>query len=859
MSSSVRKSLPPLSSIGLQEKQITTDPFELLAFDRDAGIDRGIPDAVAFPESTEDVIRIVEWAGENRVPLIPRGAGTGLTGGAVAEHGGVILQFSRLNRLIDVDLEARLVRFQPGLINGVLDQLLKDKDWYYPPDPGSGRSATMGGTIAENAGGPHCLKYGVTGNYLRGMRVVLSNGQTVQLGGPAVDYPELDFVGLITGSEGTLAIVTEAWARIVRRPPGVETLMVAFDSVEACGEAVSAVIAAGIIPACLEMMDQKIVRIVENHAHAGLPVDAEAVLIVEVDGYVSSVAPQMEEISAVLKRAGAYDFRWARTDEERARIWNARKSAGGAITRLAPAYYPADATVPRSKLAATLAAINRICDEAGLRVGYALHAGDGNLHPHILIENPNDTELRRRVQAAGARVMEWCVAAGGSITGEHGIGIEKRDFLPLMYNPAELQAMRDVKEIFDPADILNPGKILPAVATALSAGEFRRDVAAGNRFVPTSAEEAAEAFRSWNQLPGRVPVRIEGGKTKSFILDDSQVVLSTERLKGIIVCAPHDLYVTVGAGTSVDQLHQELDGTGMHVPIASPWPGATIGGIISSNFNAPLRSLYGGLRDLVLTVTAVLPDGRLIRLARPFAKDVAGYDLKKLFVGAFGSLGLVAEVTLRLFPLPRLRDTLVLPAQDLGTALRWANVVRGTYRVCAGLLLVHGSPDGRSAAPWSLVCTLESLPEEVGFEASLITDGVWADGANEIVHMPEISATKLWADFLEKRKPSEIALRIGVPFGEMGSMVHEIAAMSEIRWLADLSSSLIYAVIPADAASPLRLYDAAREKGGYALMIGAPPGRFRREDVFGYRPESASLIQALKQRWDPRGILPDFL
>ena len=356
-----------MSSLRLKDKQVTTDPVDLLAFDRDAGIDRGTPDAVVFPESTEDVVRIVDWARENQVPLVARGAGTGLTGGAVAEHGGIILQFSRLSRLLDLDLESRLVVFQPGLVNGVLDQVLKQQDWYYPPDPGSGRSATMGGTIAENAGGPHCLKYGVTGNYLTGMRVVLSNGKTVQLGGAALDYPELDFVGLMTGSEGTLAIVTEAWARIVRRPPGVETLMVAFDSVEACGQAVSAVIAAGIIPACLEMMDQKIVRIVENHAHAGLPVDAEAVLIVEVDGYVSSVSAQMEEIAEVLKQAGAFDFRRARTEEERARIWNARKSAGGAITRLAPAYYPADATVPRSKLAATLAAINRICDEAGLQ------------------------------------------------------------------------------------------------------------------------------------------------------------------------------------------------------------------------------------------------------------------------------------------------------------------------------------------------------------------------------------------------------------------------------------------------------------------------------------------------------------
>ncbi|RPI26647.1 MAG: FAD-binding oxidoreductase, partial [Acidobacteria bacterium] len=618
-----------LSRLGFKDGQYTTDPVDLLVFDRDAGIDRGTPEAVVFPESTQEVVRLVNWARQNRIPLVARGAGTGLTGGAVAETGGVILQFSRLNRLVQVDLEGRAVVFQPGVVNGVLDQLLKERDWYYPPDPGSGRSATMGGTIAENAGGPHCLKYGVTGNYINGMRVVLSNGATLQLGGTALDYPETDFVGLLTGSEGTLAIITEATARIVRRPPAVETLMVAFDSVEACGNAVSAVIAAGIIPATLEMMDQKIVRIVENYAHAGLPVEAEAVLIVEVDGYASSVSPQMEEIAEVLKRCGAYDFRPAKTEEERARIWNARKGAGGAITRLAPAYYPADATVSRSKLAATLIAINRICDEANLRVGYAVHAGDGNLHPHILIEDPTDQDLLSRVQAAGAKVMEWCVAAGGSITGEHGVGIEKRSFLSLMYNTAELQAMRDVKEVFDPVNILNPGKILPASKSWPDPPESGSRTLEGpatikavaSSLAPSSAEEAAEAFRQWNQATGDLRVRIQGGGTKSSLLPEAGNVVSTACLKGVTECAPHDLYVSVRAGTTLEELRQELEGTGMQVPLASPWPDATIGVIVSSNFNGPLRCLYGGLRDLLLSVTAVLPDGRVLRLGRPFAKD----------------------------------------------------------------------------------------------------------------------------------------------------------------------------------------------------------------------------------------------
>lgn len=852
---SARRDGPPaLPFLRLREDQVTTDLVDRLAFDRDAGIDGGIPDAVVFPESSEDLVRIVDWARENRVALVPRGAGTGLTGGAVAEKGGMIVQFSRLNRLLDVDFEARLVFFQPGLVNGILDQRLKEQDWYYPPDPGSGRSATMGGTIAENAGGPHCLKYGVTGNYLTGMQVVLSNGTPVQLGGPAVDYPELDFVGLITGSEGTLAIVTQAWARIIRRPPGVETLMTAFESVEACGQAVSAVIAAGIIPACLEMMDQKIVQIVENHAHAGLPVDAQAVLIVEVDGCDSSVSAQMEEIAAVLKQSGAFGLRRARTDAERARIWNARKSAGGAITRLAPAYYPADATVPRSKLAETLGAINRICDEAALRVGYALHAGDGNLHPHILIERPEDLKLRRRVQAAGAKVMEYCVSVGGSITGEHGVGIEKREFLPLMYNSAEIQAMKEAKEVFDPANIMNPGKILPARTRPASSRRFPAHLIQGDRFIPSSAEEAAAALRSWNRSKERVKARIEGGGTKSLAGNDGRLVLSTKRLKGVITLAPQDLYVTVRAGSSIEELRCALNGTNMRVPIASPWPGATIGGIISSNFNAPFRCLYGGLRDLVLTVTAVLPDGRLVRLSRPFAKDVAGYDLKKLFIGAFGSLGLITDVSLRLFPLVRARETLVFHVADLETAIEQAKTIRSLFRVCSGLVVMNSLPDVSSGSPWSLVCTLESLPEEVEFEVSLILSRV----SVETARVPRTSATAIWCRFLAGRNPGEIALRLGLPFRQISGILSEVAGLEDTRWVGDLANGMVYVIMPVGSPSCLQLVDLVHARDGYTVMIGGPPGRFAYEDIFYYRPPSSALAQALKSRWDPRGVLPEF-
>ena len=276
--------------------QVITDPVELMTYERDASLDRGVPQAAVFPRTTADVVKIVRWAMETNTPIVARGAGTGLSGGAVAEHGGVIVCFSRMNRIIEFDEIGRSVVVEPGVVNLVLDEVVKANGLYYPPDPASGRTATTGGNIAENAGGPHCFKYGVTTNYITGLEVVLADGQVVRLGGRALDYPELDFVGLMTGNEGTLCIITEASARLLRNTLAIRTALASFDSVEAAGEAVSAVIAAGLTPATMEMMDQKIMRILEDYTHAGLPVEAGAALIIEADGYPESVAPQMEEI-----------------------------------------------------------------------------------------------------------------------------------------------------------------------------------------------------------------------------------------------------------------------------------------------------------------------------------------------------------------------------------------------------------------------------------------------------------------------------------------------------------------------------------------------------------------------------------
>ncbi len=667
----------------LQKGQVFTDAASLLTYEVDAGVDRGTPDGVVLPHSAQDVARIVRWAAEHHVPLVGRGAGTGLSGGAVAEHGGLIVEFSRMNRVLNVDVYGRSAVAEPGLINLRLDEQVRAHGLYFPPDPASQRASTIGGNVSENSGGPHCFKYGVMTNYVTGMQVVLADGRIVQVGGRALDYPEYDFCGVLTGSEGMLVLMTAINARLVRNPPGIKTMLAVFNSVEQAGIATSAVIAAGLIPATMEMMDQKIISIVEAWLHAGLPTEAAAMLIIEVDGYPESLHTQIEEITSILRSNGGHDLRVAASEEERNQIWLARKSAAGAIARLAPAHYTVDITVPRSRLTETLLEVNEICARYNLPVGHVFHAGDGNLHPLILIPDSQDKEYMQRVHDAGRETVEVAIRKDGSLSGEHGVGIEKRAFMSLMFNETELSAMLNIKHIFDPHNLFNPGKIFPAPSTKTGhpQGVSLLSESAIN-LSPTTTDEAAQTLiicantGQKLRITGRVVE--DAGKVVGSIVDaeedtkadamnrvPTETILSTARLRGIKAYAPDDLYITVGAGTPLAEVQSFLAQHNRFVPLASPWQDTTIGGLIATNMNAPLRMRYGAIRDLILSVTVALPDGRVIRAGRPVMKNVAGFDLVKLFTGSHGTLGLITEATLKYTAQPRARRSLFLAVDDL--------------------------------------------------------------------------------------------------------------------------------------------------------------------------------------------------
>jgi glycolate oxidase subunit GlcD len=438
-------------------------PEELLVYECDGlTLHRAQPTAVVLPRSRDEVCRVVRACREFGVPFVPRGAGTGLSGGAVAQGGGVVIECSRLDRILEIDAVDRFARVEPGVVNADLSKAVAPLGLFYAPDPSSQLVCTIGGNVAENSGGPHTLKYGTTTNHVLALELVLPDGEVVELGSATGFANGFDLVGAVVGSEGTLGIVTQVTVRLTPIPERVETLLAIFPDVVSACRAVGLVIEAGLVPAALEIIDQRTIAAVEASVYAaGLPRDAGAVLIVELDGPACALPAQVQRIRELAAAGGASRVELARDAAERQRFWRARKGAFGAMGRLAPDLYVHDAVVPRARLPEVIAQICAIGDRYGLRLSNVFHAGDGNLHPNISFDRRDPGELER-VMAAGSEILAACVAAGGVITGEHGIGSEKRDFMGLVFGEADLDAMKRLRAGFDPDGVCNPEKIFPS-------------------------------------------------------------------------------------------------------------------------------------------------------------------------------------------------------------------------------------------------------------------------------------------------------------------------------------------------------------------------------------------------------------
>lgn len=446
----------------LPKNAFLSGPAQLLVYECDALTHfRTRPLAVVFPTTTEEVQAIVRLCRDEGVPFTPRGAGTGLSGGATPVEGGILIELARMNRILRVDAESRLAVVQPGLINAHLSEAVRPLGLHYAPDPSSQTACSLGGNVAENAGGPHGLKYGSTERHVLAVKVVLSDGRVVTLGHPTGTSHGYDLRGLFLGSEGTLGIATELTVRLTPNPEVTETLLAPFRALRPACEAVSAIIREGITAAALEALDDRTIAAVEASVfRAGYPTDAGAVLLLEFDGSEEDVAESVRRTRVLLEAAGAMSVSATRDPEQRKVLWRGRKGAFGAMGRLAPDLYVQDAVVPRTRLPEVLERVGAICDTHRLRLANVFHAGDGNLHPNISYDGRDPDEVERVVRA-GREIIEACLAVGGSLSGEHGIGLEKQEFMPLLFNEADLDAMKRVRDVFDPLRLMNPGKVIP--------------------------------------------------------------------------------------------------------------------------------------------------------------------------------------------------------------------------------------------------------------------------------------------------------------------------------------------------------------------------------------------------------------
>lgn len=441
-------------------ENVLSDQVELLAYELDGAHDKQQPDAVVFVTNTQQVADVVRVARQYGLPVTARGAGTGLSGGAVASQRGIVVITIKMRGILEVDLENRTALVEPGLVNVELSNSLANSGFFYAPDPSSQKSCTLGGNVAENSGGPHCLAYGMTTNHVLGLEVVLPEGEVLELGGPVPDKPGYDLVGCVVGSEGTMAVTTKILVRLIPKPEVVRTFLAVFDSIERASRTVSTIIARGLLPAAVELIDKLVVQAVEAAFHAGFPEDAGAVLIVELDGIGEAVDDDSELLRAICQEMGVTELREAQDEAGRAKMWQARKEAFGALGRIKPSYYIVDTVVPRSKLVEVMSQISAIAERYGLLLGNVFHAGDGNLHPNILFD-AREPGIMDRVLACGTEMIEVCVKAGGVLSGEHGIGMEKQEFMPLLFDDSDLAAMRRLKAAFNPEHFFNPCKIFP--------------------------------------------------------------------------------------------------------------------------------------------------------------------------------------------------------------------------------------------------------------------------------------------------------------------------------------------------------------------------------------------------------------
>jgi glycolate oxidase subunit GlcD len=940
------------------EENVLSEPDELLVYECD-GLPqhKHPPRAVVFPNSTEETSEVLQLLADEGVSFAPRGAGTGLSGGALAVNRGVVIELARMRKILRVDPENRIAVVQTGLVNAHLSRAVAPYGLYYVPDPSSQPSCTIGGNIAENAGGIHCLKYGTTTDHVIGARVVLSDGSIVDLGGA----PGYDLLGVFVGSEGTFGIATEATVRLSPIPPAVRTLLADFTDVDRASRAVSAIIAAGVLPAALEMMDNAIIRAVEASVFtAGLPIDAQAVLLVELDGVEAGIDDDADRVEKILLEYGARSVRSATDQDERKKLWAARKGAFGAVGRLSPDIMIQDAVVPRSRLPEVLSETYRIAAHYNLQLANVFHAGDGNLHPLICFDLRRGDDLER-VRQAGREIMETCVRAGGSITGEHGVGLDKSAYLPLIFSEDDMDAMLAVRVAFDPSGLCNPGKIIPlprgcgearAVATqsvseprlvgvatgsspsrtstnlslsdtgaiarpapsrpktatsarlaerineAKVANEFKRIVGALNvnrlaetdladkfqtnttqvertlSISPATSGEAREVMK----LAAREGLAVIPAGAANWLdvgnpLSRADLILTTRRMTKIIRHEPADLVATAEAGMTLVEFQEQLTGAGQWLPIDPPDGGsATLGGVVATGLGGAQAFGYGLPRAFVIGMRVVLADGRSIKAGGNVVKNVAGYDLCKLFTGSYGTLGLITELTFKLRPLP-LETRTIIAAGSLSSLLAAGRAVicGSLFPVAVELLsprMAEHLKVGERQSDCALLVRFAGASRSVISQTAQALKLVRSDRDSQARTLDEDDP--LWSKLaaVTLRLADKLSWRASLRPSDLVSFVSEMAALERdeashpsLMWHAGMGDGRLRAIAkpPVYHREAVRALERLRQKaeslGGHLVVENAPLEIKNEFDAWSGFGSAAELMKRVKSELDPQDLL----
>ncbi len=893
---------------------------DLITYSYDATGKRYLPDAVVFPESTNEVSAIMKIACRERIPVIARGAGTNLSGGTLPSQGGIILELSRLNRILEIDIGRHRAVVEPGVINLDLQNALKPLGFMYAPDPSSQKACTLGGNMAEDAGGPHCLKYGVTSNHIRCVEIVLFDGSVLEVGSATDDSCGYDLVGPVVGSEGTLGIATKLVVRIMRLPESFRAMLVVFETLEDAGQAVSDIITAGIVPGALEVMDNPVIRAVEGSFHAGYPLDAEALLLIELDGLKEGLEQQANQIAEICRANNAVEVKLTHSDEERELLWEGRRGAFGAVSQIRPAYTCHDATVPRSKLVPMIRMVNKIAEKYQLLIGNVFHAGDGNFHPLIMFDN-RDPEETQRVEKASKEILAACLPLDGTISGEHGIGLEKQDTMPLMFSSSELELMLRVKKVFDSEDILNPGKIFPKgmvlpvemgdTATTLAPIPDKRQSLCdelvsilGVDNVMTEAQKLA-AFQIDGRLPSLVvfpshtdhicqilktanrvgmPVIPWGNGSKQAMglpLTETGIVISLKHMNRLLELDAPNLTVRVEAGINHAELQKELARYGLYFPLEpEDMELATIGGSLAANSSGPTRLAHGTARDLVLGVTVVTPLGEVIRAGGKTMKNVAGYDMRKLFLGAWGTLGIITEATLRLFYLPEEHKTMVLKFGDIADVCRLVESISNSFLHPESLELINARAShslgmdtdfGMQKDELLLLVGIAGNRDIVERHVSEIRAMAEASNVRELNELSDSEEEKAWASQRQIRLHSATGTITGkavIPVDKTGDMFQAIQKAAnkhqlEVGITGHVGNGILYPrFFPREhsetgkevLAAISDLTQSAKRLGGFLLVESGPVEAKQANDPISQRSDYV-LMRCLKQTFDPRNIL----